>query len=129
MKRTREPEDEDQDRTGYSQNVAIVPVSKIVTLDTEDSEAHQATNTAIQCSLPGHARGTSFPSYAEYERHYAQVHSNRCLSNGCNKNFPTSHILGLHIQEHHDALTEVKRETGEATVSLVPSVIPLEKPY
>lgn len=114
MKRSRESEDGD-DTAGYSENenVVIVPVSKIITLDTEDAKP-QSNQTIIQCSLPGHPRGSGFTNYAEYERHYAQAHSNRCLE--CRKNFPTAHILGLHIQEHHDALTEMKRERGEFTV-------------
>lgn len=125
MKRSRELEDEDKSVSGYSQDAAIIPVSKIITLDTEDSESHQATNPVIQCSLPGHAPGVSFTNYAEYEKHYSRVHSNRCLE--CKKIFPTSHILSLHIQEHHDALTEIKRDKGESTVSLILDVHPLGK--
>lgn len=123
MKRTREPEDADENTPGNSQDVDIVPVSKLITLDTEDSESHQAISTVIQCSWPGHATGTSFTTYAEYETHYEKFHSNRCGE--CKKNFPTSHVLSLHIQEHHDALTEVKRERGESTVCTKLSTHPL----
>lgn len=49
MKRTREPEDADENTPGNSQDVDIVPVSKLITLDTEDSESHQAISTVIQC--------------------------------------------------------------------------------
>lgn len=115
MKRSREQDDEDEHAAGSSEDVAIVPVSKIMNLDTEDSEPYDANKIALQCSLPGHSRGMNFHSYAEYEKHYAQLHSNRCLE--CGRNFPTAHILSLHIQEHHDALTEIKREKGASTVS------------
>lgn len=112
MKRSRDFEDED-DTAGYGEDAALIQVSKILNLDTETESRPEAN--AIQCSLPGHAKGTSFTNYQEYERHYVQVHTNRCLE--CGRNFPSSHIMGLHIHEHHDALAEMKREQGVSTVS------------
>ncbi|CAN8096822.1 unnamed protein product [Discula destructiva] len=111
MKRSRASEDED-DVDNYSDTVAAAPISKIINLDAEGTGS-QANKVSIQCSLPGHAKGASFTSYGEYEKHYAQVHSNRCHE--CGKNFPTSHMLSLHIQEHHDALSEMQREKGRPT--------------
>lgn len=114
MKRSRDSEDED-DTAGYGEDAAIIPISKVLNLDIE--EPHPEAD-AIQCSLPGHAKGMNFTNYPEYERHYVQAHTNRCLE--CGRNFPTSHSLGLHIQEHHDALAEMKREQGASTVSVSP---------
>ncbi|KAJ4423962.1 hypothetical protein N0V82_001390 [Gnomoniopsis sp. IMI 355080] len=110
MKRSRDSEDED-DPDGYGEDAALIPVSKILNLDNETESKPEAS--AIQCSLPGHTRGLSFTYYQEYERHYVQVHTNRCLE--CGRNFPTAHIMSLHIQEHHDALAEMKREQGACT--------------
>lgn len=112
MKRSRDSEDEN-DTAGYDEDTALTPVSKILNLDTETESRQEAD--AIQCSLPGHARGMGFLNYQEYESHYVQVHTNRCLE--CGRNFPTAHIMALHIHEHHDALAEVKREQGLSTVS------------
>lgn len=112
MKRSRDSEDEN-DTAGHGEDAALIPVSKILNLDTETELRLEAN--AIQCSLPGHAKGTSFTNYREYERHYVQVHTNRCLE--CARNFPSSHVMCLHIHEHHDALAEMKREQGISTVS------------
>lgn len=112
MKRSREPEEEEsQDE----QDVASVPIPKIVNLDTNGPSA-QATSTVIKCSLPGHASDLGFTGYSDYEKHYNNAHTNRCLD--CWMNFPSAHILDLHIREHHDALTEIRREKGEKVVSL-----------
>lgn len=112
MKRSREPEEEEpQDE----QDVASVPIPKIVGLDTNGSSAEPAS-AVIKCSLPGHASNLSFTSYIDYEKHYNNAHTNRCLD--CRRNFPSAHILDLHIREHHDALTEIRGEKGEKVVSL-----------
>ncbi|KAJ4392016.1 hypothetical protein N0V93_005636 [Gnomoniopsis smithogilvyi] len=110
MKRSRDSDSED-DTAGYGKDAVLVPVSKILNID-EETESKPGAS-AIQCSLPGHAKGMSFTYYHDYERHYIQVHTNRCLE--CGKNFPTAHIMGLHIQERHDALAEMKREQGACT--------------
>lgn len=67
----------------------------------------------MHCSLPPH-KPLSFPSYEDYEVHYRQVHVNRCAE--CGRNFPTSHLLNLHIEENHDPLIGARRERGEKTV-------------
>ncbi|KAK7717347.1 hypothetical protein SLS64_002837 [Diaporthe eres] len=109
MKRSREPEEDCEPSSTTEQDVTIVPVSKFVGLDTDDS--HSDTTTDIKCSLPGHGPGMRFATYQDYESHYHQAHSNRCLD--CRKNFPSSHILNLHIREFHDALTELRKEKGD----------------
>ena len=70
------------------------------------------TVTTMRCSLPPH-KPLSFSTYSEYESHYQQAHTNRCLE--CRKNFPTSHFLALHIAENHDPIAATKREAGEKT--------------
>jgi len=68
----------------------------------------------VRCSLPPHV-DMDFLSHEAYDVHYEQVHLNRCLE--CGKNFPSDHYLQLHIAEHHDPITAVKKERGERTVS------------
>ena len=69
--------------------------------------------TAMTCLL--HRTKLTFGSYQEYESHYNKEHVNRCLE--CRKNFPSAHLLALHIEECHDAFAAAKREKGEHTVS------------
>lgn len=111
MKRSREPEDDHDPSSAGQQDVATIPVSKIVGLDVDGSSETPATD--LRCSLPGHLPGLAFTSYKDYESHYIKAHTNRCLD--CRKTFPSSHILDLHINEFHNALTELKKERGEAT--------------
>ncbi|KAF3771435.1 hypothetical protein M406DRAFT_32736 [Cryphonectria parasitica EP155] len=113
MKRTRHAEDDDNASSASDQDVATALASKIVTLDNSDTgpEATTTATTVIQCSLPGHTPGLRFSSYRDYEGHYNTVHTNRCLE--CRRNFPTSHVLDLHILEQHDALAKIRREKGE----------------
>ena len=68
--------------------------------------------TIMRCLLEPH-RPLSFFSYAEYEAHYQQAHTNRCSE--CKKNFPTGHFLELHIAEDHDPIVASKRDAGEKT--------------
>ena len=69
----------------------------------------------MKCSLPPHHDTISFPTFEEFEVHYAQEHAHRCSE--CRRNFPTEHFLGLHISENHDPLTDVRRAKEEKTVS------------
>lgn len=120
MKRSREPEEhlEFDPQVGDSPHLADVdvdlrPVSKIAGLDSavEDEEAE----FVMRCSLPPHKEPVGFRFYDEYETHYHQFHTNRCIE--CRKNFPTDHLLNVHIEECHDPLARVAREKGEHTVS------------
>lgn len=115
MKRSRDSEDEGDSLSPDQQDIATVPVPKIVGLDNEDEDG-ETTTTNIQCSMPGHAPGLSFTSYSDYEAHYNNAHTNRCLE--CRKNFPSSYFLDLHIAEYHDALLEIKKENGELIVRI-----------
>ncbi|KAF2462014.1 hypothetical protein BDY21DRAFT_330272 [Lineolata rhizophorae] len=67
---------------------------------------------AMTCSLPPHPP-CNFFSVAEHERHYFQQHIHRCLD--CQKNFPSTHYLELHIRENHDPFVAIQREKGEKT--------------
>ncbi|KAK3071089.1 hypothetical protein LTR53_009283 [Teratosphaeriaceae sp. CCFEE 6253] len=62
---------------------------------------------AMRCLLLPH-KAQSFATYAEYEAHYAQAHSNRCAE--CHANLPSAHFLDLHIAENHDPLLASERE-------------------
>ena len=80
--------------------------------------ANEPPSTEVmQCSLPPHLP-LSFSTYADYEVHYSQSHTNRCTE--CRKNFPTDHFLNLHIGENHDPLNEALKAKGEKTVLLPP---------
>ena len=72
----------------------------------------------MHCSLPPHRETLSFTSYEDYEVHYLQSHVNRCSE--CSKNFPTGHLLNLHIEENHDPLAAARRARGDKTVSSNP---------
>ena len=115
MKRSRESEEEispargtDNENSSAESGVPIVPASKIVDLDL------QYADNAMRCSMPGHKEGLSFSSYEEYAAHYNSAHTNRCLE--CHKNFPSSLLLDIHIEESHDAFVAARREKGEKTV-------------
>ncbi|KAL7937692.1 hypothetical protein V8C35DRAFT_293260 [Trichoderma chlorosporum] len=69
----------------------------------------------MRCSLPPHREPLGFRLYSDYETHYHNFHTNRCIE--CRKNFPTDHLLGIHIEECHDPLAKVAREKGEHTYS------------
>jgi len=66
----------------------------------------------MRCQLPPHGTLT-FATYAEYEAHYTNAHTNRCTE--CNANLPSAHLLELHIAENHDPLLASKRDAGERT--------------
>lgn len=66
----------------------------------------------MRCMLPPH-KPLTFSTYDEYETHYQQSHTNRCVD--CSKNFPSTHFLELHIAENHDPINASKREAGEKT--------------
>ncbi|KAL8719018.1 MAG: hypothetical protein Q9225_003919 [Loekoesia sp. 1 TL-2023] len=68
---------------------------------------------AMKCSLAPHPETLTFPTFEDFEVHYAQVHTNRCSE--CHKNFPTEHFLSLHISENHDPLIEARRAREEKT--------------
>jgi hypothetical protein len=80
----------------------------------DDKEDSVARNPVMQCHLPPHPHGLSFPSYEAYEVHYQQNHVHRCTE--CHKNFPSDHYLNLHIAENHDPLNDARREKGDKTV-------------
>ncbi|KAK0732756.1 hypothetical protein B0T21DRAFT_369628 [Apiosordaria backusii] len=98
--------------SGSDPTASKAPAAKITELD-------PSINTtgfpiiSMRCSLPPHKEPLAFPSYEEYESHYRNEHTNRCLE--CRKNFPSAHLLSLHISETHDAFIQVKRDKGERT--------------
>ncbi|KAJ6780505.1 hypothetical protein PWT90_02981 [Aphanocladium album] len=127
MKRSREPEqdinpaspgspDEEASLSG-SQHMAKYTELDLATSDSDiddDDTQPPASSVHILCSLPPHAE-MAFTSYAAYEVHYSSAHTNRCLT--CRKNFPSQHLLDVHIEEMHDPLAKVKREQGGYTFS------------
>ena len=124
MKRSREPDEAPLDPTSPSppQSSGSVnisgdeaispPASKIIELD---PSALVGTTVEMRCALPPHSESLVFATYDEYEAHYYKTHTNRCVE--CHKNFPSAHLLSVHIEEMHDSFVLVKRERGERTVS------------
>lgn len=122
MKRLREPQEDtgssppEQDAGSTTERgVALQPPSKISELDPSHEDGSQDEPTAMRCSLPPHRNSIAFSSYGDFELHYHAFHTHRCLE--CHKNFPSNHILGIHIEECHDPLVGIQRDRGGHTVS------------
>jgi hypothetical protein len=98
------------------------PAAKIAELDLSDGNLDGRGEIAMRCSLPPHREPVPFSSYTAYETHYRDQHTNRCAE--CCKNFPSAHLLGLHIEETHDSFAQARRERGDRTVSTVSQVVP-----
>ncbi|KAI2466023.1 hypothetical protein F4781DRAFT_370834 [Annulohypoxylon bovei var. microspora] len=129
MKRSREPEEDEEslspepevrvssdrisDRSS-PRELETLPPTKITELDEYTADDNSNTFT-MKCSLPPHRDVLSFKTYSEYEAHHNRTHTNRCVE--CGKNFPSEHLLHIHIEECHDAFAIVKREKGEHTYS------------
>ncbi|KAK4123202.1 hypothetical protein N657DRAFT_542883, partial [Parathielavia appendiculata] len=139
MKRSREPEEippEDTAAVGPNTMTAVAghrngngngllthssngagdglpPAAKIPELDLSDNG--NGRDIKMRCSLPPHKEPVLFSSYDEYETHYSDQHTNRCVE--CRKNFPSAHFLDLHIEETHDSFAQLRREQGERTYS------------
>ncbi|KJZ78978.1 hypothetical protein HIM_01751 [Hirsutella minnesotensis 3608] len=122
MKRLREPQEvvdrgspvPEQDPSSCHDESRQHP-SKIFELEpirADDSEDHLV---AMRCTLPPHKVPVAFNSYSDYEAHYNTFHTHRCLE--CQKNFPSDHLLAVHIEECHDPLVTIRREKGEHTFS------------
>ncbi|KAH7251988.1 hypothetical protein BKA59DRAFT_525354 [Fusarium tricinctum] len=114
MKRSREIEEElDSDSEHTQAEPSLRQVSKLTQLDSAIDD--EEDTVAMRCNLPPHREPLAFRSYDEYEVHYNKTHTNRCLE--CRKNFPSEHLLNVHIEECHDPLVTVKKEQGEHTYS------------
>ncbi|KAG5930381.1 hypothetical protein E4U42_001627 [Claviceps africana] len=109
---SRDIEDTEQFLAGNSN----LPIAKSLLLDS-DTEAEGSHGNTMRCSLPPHREPLAFQSYQEYETHYNTFHTNRCLE--CRKNFPSEHLLSVHIEESHDPLVRIKRDKGEHTSALL----------
>lgn len=96
-------------RETRSQSVEGAHTPKYASLE---PTSRPAASFTMRCTLPPH-KPMRFEHYSEYETHYQREHTNRCIE--CNKNFPTSHFLELHIAENHDPIVATKREAGGKT--------------
>lgn len=144
MKRSREPEQDidpaspgvastssTQDSSGpqhaakYNQ---IDPDLAVADSDDDDDDSGcSAPAVNMRCLLPPHGETLSFASYDDYEAHYNSFHTNRCLE--CRKNFPSQHLLGVHIEECHDPIVRVKRDQGEHTVRCTQPLLTCDLPH
>ncbi|KAK7952650.1 uncharacterized protein PG986_008378 [Apiospora aurea] len=136
MKRSREPEednsseylsadapsedgdvgdvgDDDAPTSGTRSSKNKQPAAKVIQVD--ESAVDDSSTIVMRCLLPPHREPLAFRSYTDYETHYHKAHSNRCFE--CRKNFPSDHLLSVHIEEQHDAFAAVRREKGERTYS------------
>ncbi|KAI1247276.1 hypothetical protein MGN70_011163 [Eutypa lata] len=137
MKRSREPEEDEEravaaaaasssassslspERTASPPPAAAatrveVRAYKIAELD-ESAIDDDSSPVAMRCSLPPHRDVLAFKTYGDYEVHYSKAHTNRCVE--CGRNLPSEHLLGVHIEECHDAFAALRREKGEHTYS------------
>lgn len=89
---------------------------KYVQTSREDHLYTAQAKTVMKCSLPPHSDTLSFSTFEDFEIHYAKAHANRCPE--CQRNLPTEHYLGLHIEENHDPLVGALRARGEKTVRI-----------
>ncbi|EFY90768.1 hypothetical protein MAC_03131 [Metarhizium acridum CQMa 102] len=118
MKRSREPEEfldsnfQDGDTELFEFRDSSLQTAKISQLDIAVQDEDDDT-PIMKCSLPPHEEPITFRSYQEFESHYSMFHTNRCLE--CRKNFPSEHLLGVHLEEYHDPLIRVRRDKGEHT--------------
>lgn len=126
MKRSRALQSDSSSDSDHSESSNCDRTTKYAGLDTahttglDNASDHQ---DAMRCFLPPHKDPLSFSTYAEYEVHYNKYHTNRCLE--CRKNFPSDHLLTVHIEECHDPLVAIKRDKGEHTVSVLDPFIAL----
>ena len=84
----------------------------------QTSESDLQHKPAMKCSLPPHTETISFDTFDDFEEHYAKIHAHRCQQ--CHKNFPSDHLMSLHIEENHDPLVQAKQARGEKTVGFPP---------
>lgn len=57
-----------------------------------------------------HRQPLTFNSQSSYEAHYNMYHAHSCVE--CPATFPCDHYLNLHITEHHDPFTILRKERG-----------------
>lgn len=95
------------------ENLSDVELGRANKYKLVDNSPAASSISIMQCSLPPHQDSLQFQSHDDYEVHYLKEHTNRCSS--CGKNFPTAHLLGLHIEENHNALRETLQAKGEKT--------------
>ncbi|KAI8319204.1 hypothetical protein GQ54DRAFT_299507 [Martensiomyces pterosporus] len=65
----------------------------------------------IVCHDPPCSGSVSCPTTMAYERHYDQVHRNKCSE--CGAILPSAHWLDLHIQELHDMFFRARVDRGD----------------
>ncbi|KAI1761458.1 hypothetical protein GGR53DRAFT_505570 [Hypoxylon sp. FL1150] len=125
MKRSRDPQEDEgyptpepevsADKTSDAAGPRATKIAELDESAIDDSEDSFNHTFTMKCSLPPHRDVVSFKTYAEYEAHHNRTHTNRCVE--CGKNLPSEHLLGIHIEECHDAFAAVRREKGEHTYS------------
>ena len=69
--------------------------------------------SGVTCWNPRCADVT-FITREAYDQHWAECHIHQCLE--CSLNFPSAHLLDLHITEQHDPFFEIKVSSAKATV-------------
>ncbi|RKF54847.1 putative c2h2 type zinc finger domain protein [Erysiphe neolycopersici] len=85
---------------------------KFIELDQDKLDVNNIAPAPMMCcNLPPHRDTLKFKSFEEYNVHYIKEHTNRCLE--CFRNFPTNHLLSLHIEENHNTLFVIKKERGD----------------
>lgn len=69
-----------------------------------------STTSSITCNMPP-CVAVTFNNYYDYESHIIQHHNHKCLQ--CQKRFPSTAILDIHIEENHSMLWTIRVERGD----------------
>lgn len=69
-------------------------------LDNSEEADSFMQRAEFQCDIPG--CGEWFPSVPSYEAHYNSLHRYCCQK--CQRSFPSTHLLEIHVLENHDTL-------------------------
>ncbi|ODA82824.1 hypothetical protein RJ55_01333 [Drechmeria coniospora] len=104
MKRSREPDEDPNSETalGLDPTTEQLPSKILGVVESEEPKGVEDDTTAMRCSLPPHSSPVLFNTFGQYELHFRQFHTNQCLE--CHRNFPSDHLLGVHIEEWHDPI-------------------------
>lgn len=126
LKRQRESENgpDDLESMQPENKVHIVPGNE--SYDAKSKDKKKSNNKSVNksnnknileknitCSLPPlcSQNPKDFDNFADYQLHYLSDHTNICAE--CSKNFPTSKLLDLHINENHNPFIKIKLQKEE----------------
>ena len=118
LKRSRQPSVSSAEGDASTPCSSLSPDGKLVHLDLDQDSSPQPP-PLIMFSHPPH-QPLAVSALDDDQVNNQQKHTNPCSE--CQRNFPDTHFLHLHIAENHDPIRAAKRDRGEQTYAcLVPS--------